>query len=117
VFPLDNFNLALVRIKFVIPDGHAGLTGIAFGYGGNPVIPLNATGYFSGNDEVETLDLTGFPQGVPWSAYLCNLDTIAHAWEVRLFYDYLTVTSPTVVTEPLATSDILSAVTGVPFTP
>lgn len=100
------------RIVIVIPDGHAGLTGIALGYGHNAVIPRTGRNYYSGNDRVVQFDYADTNSGVAWSAFLCNLDLQAHAWEVDFELDETPdaggISSPSFI----APADILAAVTG-----
>ena len=77
----------LRKATIIIPDGHAGLTGIALGYGHNAVIPRTTGAYISSNDEHIPFDLTNYPAGPVWSAFVCNNDTIDHAWEVIMEFD------------------------------
>lgn len=106
---LDQFNLTLARIGLVIPDGHAGLTGIAFGYGGNAVVPVNTGAYFSGNDESLWLDLYGYPDGVPWTVWMINNDLQPHSWQVRCQYIALAGPTTATITQPISTADIYAA--------
>ena len=75
------------KVTIIIPDGHAGLTGIALGYGHQPVIPRTAGAFISSNDEHIPLDLTNYPAGPLWSAFVCNNDTQSHVWGVMLELD------------------------------
>lgn len=97
------------RVTIVIPDGHAGLTGIALAFGHQPVIPYNAGAYISGNDEIIPYDLSdAFPAGVSWSVFVCNLDTGPHTWETR--WELTLSTSLAVAVAPqLTAGDILQA--------
>lgn len=97
------------RATIIIPDGHAGLTGIALGYGHQPVLPRTAGKFISSNDEFLTFDLTNYPSGPLWSAFVCNNDTQSHAWEVILELDEIPAPSPADVTTPLPVSSILAA--------
>lgn len=73
----------VVKVWLIIPDGHAGLTGIALAFGHQPVIPSNPGAFISGNDEEFYIPLRGYPVGVPWSVFLCNNDNESHSWETR----------------------------------
>lgn len=97
------------RVSIVIPDGHAGLTGIALGFGHQPVIPDDAGQFISGNDETLTLELTSYPAGPQWSAFVCNIDTIPHTWQVRFEFDELRTPQPVSIVTPLDTADIVAA--------
>ena len=99
----------LRRFTIVIPDGHAGLTGIALGYGHNPVIPRSSGKFISGNDEVIPFDYQDETPGVAWSAFLCNLDTQSHTWEVRFEYDEVTDASTPAPVQPIPITDLQAA--------
>jgi len=76
------------KIRIVIPAGHAGLTGIALGYGGNAVVPRSTGAYYQGDDRIIELDFTDNVPDVPWQAFMYNLDTLnAHSWEVDFDLD------------------------------
>lgn len=97
----------LMAVTIVIPDGHAGLTGIALAYGHQPVLPRTPGAFISGNDEVVRFDMSNYPTGPPWSAFVCNNDLTSHAWEVRLEYDE--ITAPAVTSPPSAIAPALIA--------
>lgn len=104
-----NFVGGRVRvIRIVIPAGHAGLTGIALGFGGNAVLPLNSGGYYSGDDRHVEFAYDDNNQGVQWQAFMCNGDGIGHVWEVDFDIDPAADNNSTSVIVPLAPSDILS---------
>jgi hypothetical protein len=99
----------VLAMRIVIPDGHAGLTGIALGYGGNATVPFGALAYYSGNDREIILRYTDNQPGVAWSAFLCNGDTQPHGWEIDFdLSDALTSNAPTLIT-PVSTSAIIAA--------
>jgi len=90
------------KIRIVIPAGHAGLTGIALGYGGNAIVPRSTGAFYSGDDRIVDIDFTDNVPDVPWSAFLYNLDTLnTHSWEVDFDLDDssndLTATAPAVI--------------------
>lgn len=97
------------RLTVVIPDGHAGTTGIAAGYGHQPVIPDNNGEFISGNDETFSMDLHGYPAGPQWSVFLCNTDRIAHVWQVRFEFDEIGATVDTAAPAALSADDIIAA--------
>lgn len=97
------------RVTIVIPDGHAGLTGIALGYGHQPVLPRTSGRFISSNDEHISFDLTNYPGGPLWSAFVCNNDTQSHVWEVILELDEIPEPTPADITAPLPVSSILAA--------
>ena len=97
------------HVEIVIPDGHAGLTGIALGYGHNFIIPRSNGGLYSGNDDIIRRYYNDRQQGVQWSAFLVNGDTIAHSWEVRFDLDELAQQPTPAAATFIAPSEIVSA--------
>lgn len=97
------------KIRILIPAGHAGLTGIALGYGGNNVIPTGLHAYYSGDNREVIIDYTDLNPGVSWQALLCNNDLITHVWEVDFDLTEIGVTNGTSTIQPLTVSDILAA--------
>ena len=99
----------LQAVSIVIPDGHAGLTGIAIGYGHTPVHPDNIGGFISGNGETVPFEVEGDPGGVPWSAFLINNDLTSHSWQVRLSMSDVPTAKAITPPTPLAPAAILAA--------
>ena len=97
------------RIEIVIPDGHAGLTGIALGYAHQQTIPRTGNTFYSGNDDRIPMDINDKVPGVAWSAFLCNLDLQAHSWEVRFELDEIVQASTTLAPSFIAPADLLAA--------
>ena len=97
------------KVTITIPDGHAGLTGIAVAFGHNAVIPSNKGGFISGNDWTFPFDLSDYPNGVSWSVFVVNLDTIAHTWQVIFEGDTLPDTPGSVAAPPPSEADVMAA--------
>lgn len=97
------------KVTITIPDGHAGLTGIAVAFGHNAVIPANAGAYISGNDWTFPFDLTGYPNGVSWSVLMVNGDIIAHVWQVIFEGDNLPDTPGSVAAAPPTAEQVMAA--------
>lgn len=97
------------KFTIIIPDGHAGLTGIALGYGHQPVIPRTAQAYISSNDEYVQLDLHGYPAGPTWSAFLCNNDLQPHVWGLMFELDEIPAAQMASVDTALTPSAITTA--------
>jgi hypothetical protein len=97
------------RVTIIIPDGHAGLTGIALGYGHQAIIPRTVGRFISSNDEHVAFDLTNYPGGPIWSAFVCNNDTQAHVWEIILELDEIPESTPADIVAPLPVSSIVDA--------
>jgi hypothetical protein len=96
-------------IRIVIPTGHAGLTGIALGYGGNPTIPFGRFAYYSGDDREIDIRYSDRQPGVQWAAFLCSNDqVITHAWEVDMDFDDTDGNVAPLIT-PILSSDIVTA--------
>ena len=96
-------------IRIVIPNGHAGLTGIALGYGGNATIPSGVDAYYSGDGREIIIDYVDNVPGVSWSAFLVNGDEIVHSWEVDMDFDEVGATNASSSIAPVSTADILAA--------
>lgn len=75
----------LVRIEVRIPDGHAGLTGIAFAVAHGQVIPATFKTFITGNRTELGWDLTGQLDSGAWSTFTYNTDIFAHTHEVHYF--------------------------------
>jgi hypothetical protein len=106
-FPFDGGTLRKVRI--LIPAGHAGLTGIALGYGGNNVIPLGTGAFYFGDDREIVLDYTDNVPGVSWAAFVFNTDSLQHSWEVDMDFDDADATNSGAVITPVSSAAILAA--------
>lgn len=70
-------------IEIVIPDGHAGTTGIALQQAHGQVIPANLGASISGNDEQFRFHFTDLLANGNWQAALVNNDLQPHSWEIR----------------------------------
>lgn len=97
------------RVTIIIPDGHAGLTGIALGYGHQPVLPRSLGKFISSNDEFITFDLSNYPAGPLWQAFVCNNDLQAHVWEVILELDEIRAATALTVDAPISPAAIAAA--------
>ena len=97
------------RVTILIPPGHALMTGIALGYGHTPLLPENQPGFFTGDDERLVFELDNYVNGPIWSAFVCNLDYIAHSWQVRMEMDEFSTGQPVTPTTQLAVQDIIKA--------
>lgn len=107
--PLTFSGGILRRIHVLIPAGHAGLTGIALGYGGNPTVPFGNQAYYSGDSREIILDYLDNNPGVSWAAFMCNIDTISHSWEVDMEFDDVAGNTTATVLTPLSPTDIIAA--------
>jgi hypothetical protein len=103
----------VVKVTIVIPDGHAGLTGITLAVAHQPIIPKNrravageAWKYLEGNDEVIPFDLDGYPESGAWSAWLYNTDEVPHSWQIRFEVDEYAQPVAIATTSPLSPTEI-----------
>lgn len=92
----------LDRLRIVIPDGPAGLTGLAVTWGGTQIAPYQAGTWVSGNDETIDYDYDGevTAAGLVLAGY--NLDVWPHSFILRWFMSLLTTTSPVVISSAQA---------------
>lgn len=73
----------VVEIEVIIPDGHAGLTGIRFTNAGVTVIPFNQSTFVVSNDEKIRWPLDGFLDSTDWAVQVFNTDIFDHTFFVR----------------------------------
>lgn len=79
----DLGDVLLERLEVIIPDGHAGLTGIAVVYDGQGVVPWATTPVFLiGNGETPTFDVD-FRFGHPAQVWAYNEGVYAHSFYLR----------------------------------
>lgn len=91
------------EVEIVIPAGHAGLTGIALGQGGQVVIPATAGAYIIGDSDVIRWPLDGFLDNGSWFAQAYNTDVFDHQWFVRFL---VTETAPVIAAPSLPLSGV-----------
>lgn len=109
--PLAFQSGVLVGFEIVIPAGHAGLTGIALGFGHGLIYPFGAATFYEGDDDVIRRFVRDSNPGVAWSAFVYNQDLESHQWQVRFMYDELGTTPTNTNTTTLTVADIASAAT------
>lgn len=104
----------VVEIEVIIPDGHAGLTGIRFTNAGVAVIPFNQSTFIVSNDEKIRWPLDGFLDSTDWAAQVFNTDVYDHSFFVRYLVNENqpsgAQTAPIVA--PLPVIDIMSLTNG-----
>lgn len=120
-----NFDPGLVeKVWVVIPDGHAGITGIILAVAHEPVVPFNrrvsptaAWRFIEGNDESIPFDLTGYPDSGQWSVWLFNEDANAHQWQLRFEVNELRHAEPELSTGPAPIATTASGEAATPEAP
>lgn len=70
------------RVEIVIPNGHAGLTGIAMFFSLAQVIPYVGGQFVRGNNRRYSFDLDNLPTGQLWQAFAFNTDIRSHSFRV-----------------------------------
>jgi hypothetical protein len=78
-FPQADVN----ELQIVIPDGHAGLTGIAVQQAHQAVIPKNAGAFLVTNDEKLIFPLQDYLDNGNWQVVMYNTDIYPHSWYLR----------------------------------
>lgn len=87
--PLAVFESVLVSVDVLIPSGHAGLTGLAFEYAGERVVPWgDSSTWLQGNDQTLTL-MVGLEVSTELIALTYNEGGYDHAWYLRLLLAYV----------------------------
>jgi hypothetical protein len=77
------------RIELTIPDGHAGLTGIAFLIGHQQLIPFKTGLYVVGNGVERSWDMRGYPNNGAWSVLTYNTDIYDHMFHIAFLVNEL----------------------------
>lgn len=77
-------------IEVFIPKGHAGLTTFFLGYGTAQVIPFQPGDVLTGDDVRFTFDISSYPTGSQWAAFMTNNDVYVHVWEVTFYLTEIT---------------------------
>lgn len=80
---------AVIGLDLIIPDGHAGLTGIQLYVAGGLALPTTIGQWISGNNDVIKIPLAGLPETGAWSAKAYNLGKYAHSFLLRFYIDNL----------------------------
>lgn len=105
------FDPGIVReVEIVIPDGHAGLTGIALAVAHQVTIPATGTAWIVGNDEVVRWPLDKYLNTGAWSAFAYNTDiTNSHSWYLRFLIDEIAPPVSLTLPAPVAAGAIVGA--------
>jgi|SRR5690349_5238491 len=99
----------LVSVTILIPDGHAGLTGIRVLQAGQEIIPWDNDDWLVSNNEVITIPMSSEITRTGLSIETYNQDIFPHTHWVRALITNLGSTAGTVVdTVPVIPSSILS---------
>lgn len=80
----------IIGIEILIPDGARGSSGIALGAAGTRFIPSNANSYIISNDEIIRWPYVAGLDSGAWQAFVYNIGTFAHTYEVRFLCNLLT---------------------------
>lgn len=78
-----------VQIEITIPDGHAGLTGIAIMQAHTRIIPMTDAAFIVGNDRTIVWPLHNYLNNGNWSALVYNADTFAHTFHIAFLVNEL----------------------------
>lgn len=92
---LDDINLDKVTV--IIPDGHAGLTGVAIFWGGVQIVPYTGATWLTGNGEAIDFEYDGQVTAAGLTVAGYNLDVFQHAFLFRWFLSPLTGGSPVTI--------------------
>lgn len=98
------------EIELVIPDGHAGLTGIQLALAHQPIIPKTRGSFIRGNDEVIRWPMHNLPNSGAWSAFGFNTDSYDHGFTVRFLVNE--IGRAPVILEPVAPGEVVSVGVG-----
>lgn len=86
-----SFNQSVVEtVEIVIPDGHAGFTGIALQQAHQQVIPEEAGTWLISNDEKIIFAIEDFIDNGNWQAVMYNTDVYDHSFYLRFLGSNIT---------------------------
>lgn len=97
------------RIELTIPDGHSGLTGIAFLQAHQQVIPHTSGAYAVGNDVEFNWPVSNFLDNGSWSVKVFNTDVFSHIFHIRFLVNENTVPGVSAVSSAAALLPVGSA--------
>lgn len=101
----------VTEVQIVIPDGHAGLTGIAIAMAHGQVLPSNAGAFIEGNDETPRFPFTDEVGAGSWQALMFNGDLEPQPWQVRLNAELRVSAQIDTTTSAAAVADLTSGLT------
>lgn len=79
----------VIGIEIVIPDGPRGVSGIALGAAGTPILPSNAGAYIVTNNEVVHWQYAKGIESGAWQAFVYNTGIFQHTYQVRFLMNLL----------------------------
>lgn len=75
--------VVLEEIRLIIPNGHAGLTGIRIDYSGQTILPWSyPSQWFIGNQTDWVFDMGRLEVSAPLTVWTYNTDALTHGWEL-----------------------------------
>ena len=78
---------SVTDIHIVIPDGHAGFTGIALQQANQQVIPEDTNSWIIGNNEPVYPPVSDYLNNGSWQARMYNTDVYDHTFHLRFLVD------------------------------
>lgn len=99
------FDGLVTGVEIVIPDGHAGLTGIRLLQAHQQIIPRTFGAFITGNDEVVRWPISNVINNGAWSVQCYNTDIFDHMFHVRYLIDENGL--PSAARVPVATSPLV----------
>lgn len=102
----------VTRVEIVIPDGHAGLTGLALQQAHQQIIPQDTGTWIISNDETLHWDVADYLDNGSWQALMYNTDVYSHSFYLRFLIDNIDTAGATA-----AAAAIAVAAPGVPAEP
>lgn len=105
-----SFQAGVVRqVEILIPDGHAGQTGIAIAQAHQVIIPATGTDWIIGNDDRIKWDIADFLDTGEWSAFVYNNGAYPHSWYLKFLVDELPAVAVTPTPAQVPVGDIMLA--------
>lgn len=83
----------VTRVEIVIPDGHAGLTGLALQQAQQQIIPEDAGTWVISNDETIGWDVSDYLNNGNWQTLAYNTDVFDHSFYLRFLIEVIDTTA------------------------
>lgn len=97
----------VLQVELLIPDGHAGQTGIAIAQAHQIIIPATGTDWIVGNDNRIVWTVADFLNTGEWSAFVYNNGDFDHSWYVTFLINENTDAVIPASSSPLPVADIM----------
>lgn len=85
----------VTSIEIIIPDGHAGFTGIALQQAHQQIIPEKSGTWIIGNNDNPIFPVSDYLNNGSWQALMYNTDVYDHSFYLRFLVDNINASAAT----------------------